>query len=200
MKGEKNHNDESQVKDVGINAEVNESNTTGRVDQPGEQQEAEDNKLKEIEELKKKLEDKTKQCDDYYGMLQRTAAEFDNFKKRTLKEREASYIENIAEAVGAFLPVIDNLERAIQQIGQESEGKSIKDGVELILKQIMDIVKTLGAEEINCIGEKFDPNLHNAVIHVEDGACEDNIIIEEFQRGYILKDRIIRHSMVKVAN
>lgn len=158
-------------------------------------------KNKELEELKKQFEEKSAQCDNYLGMLQRTAAEFDNYKKRTAKEKESLYQEAVSDAVAAFLPVVDNLERALTVSASNGEGQSIREGVELVFKQIKDVLKNLGVEEIKgTSGEKFDPNLHHAVMHIEDDAYGDNEIVEEFQKGYIIKDKVIRHSMVKVAN
>jgi molecular chaperone GrpE len=133
-------------------------------------------------------------------MLQRTAAEFDNYKKLTAREKEALYSEALCDAVGAFLPVVDNLDRALDACSKEGSVQTLRDGVELVSRQLKDIMKKLGVEEIKSTGEEFDPQLHNAVMHIEDDAYGHNVVIEEFQKGYRIKDRIIRHSMVKVAN
>lgn len=155
----------------------------------------------EIEELKAKLEQKTKQCEEYFSMLQRTAAEFDNYKKRTVKEKEALYSDAVSDAVLAILPVVDNFERAIKAAENDSTtNSSFKEGMELVYKQFKDALKSLGVEEIKALGETFDPQLHNAVMHIEDDSYGTSVVIEEFQKGYILKDKVVRHSMVKVAN
>lgn len=159
----------------------------------------------EFEELKLQLEDKSKKCEEFMGMLQRMAAEFDNYKKRTAKEKEALYSDTVADVITVFLPVVDNLERALQAAGKEEDpGKtdvqSLKSGIEMVFRQMKDVMKNLGVEEIESLGGKFDPQLHNAVMHVEDEAQEENMVIEEFQKGYRIKDKVIRHSMVKVAN
>jgi molecular chaperone GrpE len=154
----------------------------------------------ELEGIKAQLGDKAKQCDDYLVMLQRTAAEFDNYKKRTAKEKEALYSDAVSDSVLAFLPVIDNLERALLASEVSDEGKLLKNGVELVFRQMKDVMKNFGVEEVKGVGEKFDPLLHNAVMHIEDGNYGENTIVEEFQKGYILKGKVIRHSMVKVAN
>jgi len=155
----------------------------------------------EIEELKGKLEQKTKQCEEYFSMLQRTVAEFDNYKKRTVKEKEALYSDAVSDAVLAILPVVDNFERAIKAAENDSAtNSSFKEGMELVYKQFKDALKNLGVEEIKAVGETFDPQLHNAVMHIEDDSYGSSIVIEEFQKGYILKDKVVRHSMVKVAN
>lgn len=154
---------------------------------------------KEIEEFKSKLEEKTRQCEEYMNMVQRTAAEFDNYKKRTTKEKEALSLDVSIDTVSAFLPVVDNLERALKA-AEEMEGNPLKDGVELVMRQLKDCLDKLGVEPIAAVNNSFDPELHNAVMHVTDDSCGDNVIIEEFQKGYIMKGKVVRHSMVKVAN
>ncbi|MCR4435431.1 MAG: nucleotide exchange factor GrpE [Clostridiales bacterium] len=153
-----------------------------------------------IEAVKCRLDEKTKQCEEYFDRLQRMAAEFDNYKKRTARERETLYTEAVMDCILCFLPVVDNLERAIQASAKEEDTKSLKDGIEMIFRMVQDALKKLGVEEIKSVGEKFDPQLHNAVMHFNDDKYENNIVVEEFQKGYILKDKVIRHSMVKVAN
>ncbi len=154
----------------------------------------------EVEELKAKCEEKSKQCEEYFNMLQRTAAEFDNYKKRTAREKEALYMDATGDVVAAFLPVVDNIERAIQAADNDAGGTSLKEGIELVYRQFKDVMKKLNVEVIEAVGKEFDPNLHNAVSHVDDEEYGENVVVEEFQKGYILKDKVIRHSMVKVAN
>lgn len=154
----------------------------------------------QIQELKTQLEENTKKCEDYLDKLQRNAAEFENYKKRTAKEKESIYSDTVADVVAAFLPVVDNMERAIAASGKEDDGKSLQEGVEMVYRQLQGVMKNLGVEEIKCVGESFDPQLHNAVMHIEDEAQGENVVVEEFQKGYTIKDKVIRHSMVKVAN
>lgn len=154
----------------------------------------------EFQSIKGELEEKTKQCTEYLDKLQRTAAEFDNFKKRSLKEKEAIYVDAVSDVVCSFLPVLDNVERAVQAISADSSAQALKDGVDMVLKQFMETFKCIGVEEIAAVNEQFDPMRHNAVMHVEDEAVGHNTIVEEFQKGYIYKDKVIRYSMVKVAN
>ncbi len=186
------------------NEEVKEKNETNTepLDENCDCTDGECGSIKENEAaaLLNQLEVKEKQCEEYFGKLQRAAAEFDNFKKRTAKEKVDLYNDAVCEVVGSFLPVVDNLDRAIQAAQKDENGSSLKDGVEMICRQLKDVMKNLGVEEIKGVGESFDPNLHNAVMHVEDEAYEENVVVEEFQKGYILKDKVIRHSMVKVAN
>ncbi len=128
----------------------------------------------------------------------RTLAEYDNYRKRSIRERESIYPEAKADAVASFLPVMDNLERAL---GIETERNSFYEGVELVKKQLDEVFAKLGVEAIEAsAGTAFDPQFHNAVMHVEDESLEENVIVEEFQKGYRIGERIIRHSMVKVAN
>ncbi|MCL2569235.1 MAG: nucleotide exchange factor GrpE [Oscillospiraceae bacterium] len=127
----------------------------------------------------------------------RLAAEYDNFRKRSQKEREALYVDVKTNVVAAFLPVYDNLERALKQ---ETEDEAYAKGVEMTMTQLREIFAQLGVREIPAVGERFDPELHNAVYHIEDEAYGENEIVEQFMAGFMLGDKVIRHSMVKVAN
>ena len=127
----------------------------------------------------------------------RLAAEYDNYRKRTAKEKDAAWTEAKAQTVAAFLPVYDNLERALKQ---ETADEAYKKGVEMTMKGLQDALTNLGVEVIPALGETFDPNRHNAVMHVDDGEAGENTIVEVFQQGFICGDKVIRFSMVKVAN
>ena len=143
----------------------------------------------------------TPTAEEYYAQLQRVMADFDNYRKRVTKEKDALYNIISAELITEFLPVLDTLEKSAFSINADDEkSKAWKDGVELVCKQFEDVLKKLGAEEIKAVGEAFDPNLHDAVMHVEEDTLGENIISKELKKGYKLKDRIIRHSMVVVAN
>lgn len=165
-----------------------------------ESEQSDNSCLKEVEEIKAQLEEKSKQCEEYFDKLQRTAAEFDNFKKRTAKEKEALYSDATSDVVSAFLSVVDNLERALEAANNEADVNSLKEGVELVCRQFKDVLQKLNVQVIEAVGNEFDPNLHNAVSHVDDDQYGNNIVVEEFQKGYIYKDKVIRYSMVKVAN
>jgi len=140
----------------------------------------------------------------------RLMAEFDNFKKRSLKEKEDLFAFVVCDCVAGFLPILDNLDRAIsageEVVGRDAlgapsnENNNLLEGVKLIQKQFIDTLTTIGVEEIKTVGEEFNPELHNAVMHVEDDTVGANIIVEEFMKGYIYKGKVIRHSMVKSAN
>jgi len=127
----------------------------------------------------------------------RLAAEYDNYRKRTAKEKESIWTEVKADTAAAFLPVYDNLERAIKQ---ESADEAYKKGVEMTMNQLKEVFSKLGIEEIPALGETFDPNLHNAVMHIDDENFGENTIAEVFQAGFRCGEKVIRFSMVKVAN
>ena len=151
-----------------------------------------------LKDFKKNLEESQKQLEAMKDSYQRLAAEFENYKKRTQKEKEAIYVDSVADTIKVILPVIDNFERALST--ETDNAQSIKDGMEMIYRQLKDAIKKHGVEEIVSVGEQFDPTLHNAVMHSQDDEKEENVVVEEFQKGYKIKDRVIRHSMVKVVN
>ena len=127
----------------------------------------------------------------------RVAAEYDNFRKRTIKEKEQSYSGGKADAVEKLLPVYDNLERALNQ---PTEDVAYKKGVEMTMTQLVNIFAGLGVEIFGNVGDAFDPNIHNAVMHIEDENLEENTISQVFQKGFKLGDKIVRFAMVQVAN
>lgn len=127
----------------------------------------------------------------------RVCAEYDNFRRRSQKEREALYGDVRADVVNKFLPVYDNLERALKQ---STEDEAYRKGVEMIMTQFVTTLEKLGVEAIECLGQTFDPNFHNAVMHVDDEEKGENEIVEEFQKGFKMGDKVIRFSVVKVAN
>ena len=127
----------------------------------------------------------------------RCAAEFDNFRKRTIKEKEASYGNGKADAVAKMLPVYDNLERALNQ---ETSDAAFKKGVEMTMAELVKIFNALGVEIFGEAGEHFDPNLHNAVMHIDDETKEENVISMVFQKGFKIGDKVVRFAMVQVAN
>lgn len=154
----------------------------------------------DIAKLKLELDDKSKKCEEFVDKFQRITAEFDNYKKRTVREKESMYTEAVCDVVKAILPVVDNLDRALQASSSDSDAKVLKDGIDLVFRQMKETIKKIGVEEISCTGASFDPELHNAVMHIVDESLGHNTVVEEFQKGYIYKEKVIRHSMVKVAN
>lgn len=154
------------------------------------QAETPDPLLEELEALK----NQTAQQEDKYLRL---AAEYDNYRKRTAKEKESLWTDVKAETAAAFLPVYDNLERALKQT---TDDEAYKKGVEMTMTQLKEVLSKLGITEIPALGQPFDPNLHNAVMHVEDESLGENTVAEVFQAGFQCGEKVIRFAMVKVAN
>lgn len=146
---------------------------------------------------KKKKDKSEQQIEELTDRLKRSMAEFDNYRKRTEKEKSNMYMIGAKDIVEKMLPVVDNFERGL---AQAPEGDSFAEGIKMIYKQLMTTLDELGVKPIEAVGQEFDPNFHNAVMHVEDEEVAENIVVEEFQKGYTYKDVVVRHSMVKVAN
>ena len=154
-----------------------------------------------IDETQKKIDTLEQQVHESFDKYQRTLAEFDNFRKRTAKEKATLYDDGIRNTIEKLLMVVDNLERAVAtQVAKEQEEDGFFKGVEMTLKQFQDVMKSMEVEVIAAVGEKFDPNLHAAVAHEDDENFGENEIILEMLKGYQYKGKVIRHSMVKVAN
>ena len=143
-----------------------------------------------LAELQKKL-------DETNDRLLRTAAEYDNFRRRTQKEKEAIYTDSKAEIIGKLLPVIDNFERAS---AAETDAENYKKGIEMTVRQLLDALTAMGVEAFGTAGDPFDPNIHNGVMHVDDEALGENVVADVFIKGYNTGDKVIRHASVKVAN
>ena len=144
----------------------------------------------EVETLQKTIADQE-------DRFLRLAAEYDNFRRRTQKEKESIYADATADAVKALLPVYDNLERALKQ---DTADEAYKKGVEMTMTGLLKALEGLGVKEIDAVGQSFDPNIHNAVMHIEDDSLGENTVAEVFQTGFTLGDKVIRFAMVKVAN
>ena len=159
----------------------------------------------EVEEQKEqttedKIAELEAQCADYLDKYQRCFAEFDNFRKRTIKEKASMYDDGVRSTVEKLLPVVDNLERAVAVECENNAENSFYKGVAMTLKQFQEILTSMGVEQIKALGETFNPNLHAAVAHEDNEEYGENVIMLEMQKGYQYKDKVIRHSMVKVAN
>ena len=154
-----------------------------------------------VEDVKENAEETDAKLAELTDKCQRIAAEYYNFRERTAKEKANMYGDGARDTVEKILPVVDNLERAIAtQSAKSNEEDSFFKGVEMILKQFKETLTAMGVEEIPAKGEKFDPNLHSAVSHIEDENFGENEITIEMMKGYKYKDKVIRHSMVQVAN
>ncbi len=148
-------------------------------------------------ELEQKVEALEKETAETSDRLKRVMAEFENYKKRNQKEKEMQYTSILGDVVGSLLPVMDNLEKAVKA---KTQDENYKQGVELVLKQMTDMLEGFGVKPIEAIGNPFDPELHDAVSHVEDADLGEQIVKEEYRKGYKIGDKVIRHSMVIVAN
>ena len=149
---------------------------------------------------KPKKDKKDEQIEELKDKLTRQMAEFDNFRKRTEKEKSAMYEIGAKDIIEKILPVVDNFERGLGAVTEEQKEDSFVAGMEMIYKQIMTTLDSVGVKAIEAVGNEFDPDFHNAVMHVEDEEVGENIVVEEFQKGYTYRDTVVRHSMVKVAN
>lgn len=154
----------------------------------------------ELNELKKTLEKQAAEFADLNDKYLRLCAEYDNFRKRSAKEREGIYADACADALTKILPVLDNLERAAAYNTEEAEETPMGKGLSLTLKSFAESLAQLGVSEIEAEGKTFDPNLHNAVMHVEDESVGENQVVEVLMKGYIKGDKVLRYAMVKVAN
>ena len=191
-------NKNEQPKDEAVSEQVSEKELP--VEEPkqnaGNPQEAKAEEAKKEEkpsELDTVKEQLAKEHDGYL----RLAAEYDNYRKRTTREKENVYGTAKADTIKPFLAVLDNLERGVQQF---EEGDGHRQGLEMICKQFIDVLGQMGVTEIPALGQPFDPEKHNAVMHTEDEAAGENTIVEVFQKGFMLGDKVLRFAMVKVAN
>ena len=188
-----------EEKDPGTGEEENDSETGEEA--PGAEKAAKNEKdgffgRKYKKELAKKEEELNALKDRYM----RTLAEYENYRKRTEKEKADIYTYAVKDVMTKMLPILDNLERGLALIPEESKADPVAEGMDKICKQFQKTLQDIGVKPIEAEGKEFDPNLHNAVMHVEDGNLGDNIVAEELQKGYTYKESVVRHSMVKVAN
>ncbi len=149
---------------------------------------------------KDKKDKKDEKIEELTDQLKRQMAEFDNYRKRTEKEKASMYVIGAKEIVEKILPIVDNFERGLASVPDEQKEDPFVDGMDKIYRQLMTALEEMGVKVIEAVGQEFNPDLHNAVMHVEDEDAGENIIVEEFQKGYLYKDFVVRHSMVKVAN
>ena len=150
--------------------------------------------------FKKKKDKKDEKIEELTDRVKRQMAEFDNFRKRTEKEKASMYEIGAREIIEKILPVVDNFERGLAAVPEEEKDSPFADGMTKIYKQMMTVFEEMGVKAIDAVGEEFNPDYHNAVMHVEDEEAGENVVVEEFQKGYKYHDSVVRHSMVKVAN
>lgn len=153
----------------------------------------------ETEEVDKN-DKKDKMIEELTDKYKRTFAEFDNFRKRSEKEKAAMYEIGARDIIEKVLPVVDNFERGLAMVSEEDKGTPFVEGMDKIYKQFLKVLDDAGVKPIEAVGEEFNPDYHNAVMHIEDDSYGENIIVEELQKGYTYRESVVRHSMVKVAN
>ena len=175
--------------------------------EPGEEPQEDGSSAEEQKSEKKKLfgkknkkDKKDEKIEELTDRLTRQMAEFDNFRKRTEKEKSQMYEIGAKDIIEKILPVVDNFERGLASMTEEEKTTPFAEGMEKIYKQLMTTLESIGVKPIEAVGAEFDPEFHNAVMHVDDEELGENIIAEEFQKGYMYRDSVVRHSMVKVAN
>lgn len=149
---------------------------------------------------KKKKDKRDEQIEDLTDRLKRSMAEFDNYRKRVEKEKSHMYEIGAKDVIEKILPVLDNFERGFDSLSEEEREAPFAAGMDKIFQQMVKTLEELGVKPIEALNQEFDPNFHNAVMHVEDESVGENLIVEEFQKGYCYKESVVRHSMVKVAN
>ena len=203
MAENKNISPEKMEEEILENEEINDTAEEETVEEAEEAVAEEPETEKEKGSFFKKKEKKDKKdekIEELTDRVRRQMAEFDNFRKRTEKEKTQMFETGAKSIVEKILPVVDNFERGLAAVTEEEKGTPFVEGMEKIYKQMMTVLEEAGVKPIEAVGQEFDPNLHNAVMHVEDEEFGENIIAEEFQKGYTYRDSVVRHSMVKVAN
>lgn len=181
-------------------AEEQENSETQDAEETSEDAGEADEKKKEGKFFKKKKDKKDELIEELNDKYTRLFAEFDNFRKRSEKEKTAMFEVGAKSIVEKVLPIIDNFERGLATVPEEEKESGFAEGMEKVYKQLVTSLEEAGVKQIEAMDQEFDPNLHNAVMHVEDENFGENIIVEEFQKGYTYRDSVVRHSMVKVAN
>lgn len=161
---------------------------------------ADDKEKKSFFKKKEKKDKKDEKIDELNDRLIRNMAEFDNFRKRSEKEKAQMFEIGAKDIIEKILPVVDNFERGLNTVTEEEKDSAFVQGIDKIYKQLVQTLETAGVKPIEAVGKEFDPNFHNAVMHTEDDTVGENIVVEEFQKGYTYRDTVVRHSMVKVAN
>lgn len=177
---------------------VNQNNNEQTINENFNQNvDSQDNSNDELKSLKEKLAKQKEDLEDKDDRIKRLMAEFENFKKRSDKERTGLYNSVMGDVITSLLPVLDNLEKAAKT---ETKDEQYKNGIEMVVNQFKDVLKNNGVTEIEAVGKKFDPSLHEAVSLVQDANFGEKEVKEEFRKGYMIGDRVLRHSLVVVAN
>lgn len=197
---EKTAADASTDTEEGQAAEEPAGQTSGTEEAPQEEEKEDTGKKSFFGKKKEKKDPKDAKIEELTDRLQRNMAEFDNYRKRTEKEKAAMFEIGAKDIIEKILPVVDNFERGLAAVPEEDKGTPFEEGMEKIYKQFMKTLEDAGVKPIEAVGQPFDPNFHNAVMHIEDESLGENIVAMELQKGYTYRDSVVRHSMVQVAN
>ena len=179
-----------------VEAEASEKETDARAEESKESPD----KTKKFGKKEKKKDPKDILIDEFIDKNRRQMAEFDNFRKRTEKEKSVMYEIGAKDIIEKILPIVDNFERGFDAISDEEKSSPFTEGMEKVFKQLTKALEDAGVKKIEAIGHPFDPNFHNAVMHIEDEELGENVVADELQKGYTYRESVVRHSMVKVAN
>ena len=193
---ENDKEEDSEESREGENKEVGEADAK----EEEKTEETAEPKKSKLFEKKNKKDKKDEQIADLTDKLTRQMAEFDNYRKRTEKEKSAMYEIGAKDIVEKILPVVDNFERGLQSVAEDNKEDPFVQGMDKIYKQLMTTLEGIGVKPIEAVGQEFNPDFHNAVMHIEDEEAGENVVVEEFQKGYMYRESVVRHSMVKVAN
>lgn len=188
--------EEKEAAEAGV--ETEETEQTAEEEQTEETQETDEKEGGKF--FKKKKDKKDQQIEELNDKYTRLFAEFDNFRKRSEKEKSAMFEVGAKTIIEKILPIIDSFERGLASVPEEEKENGFAEGMGKVYKQLLTSLEEVGVKQIEALGQEFDPNLHNAVMHIEDENFGENIIAEEFLKGYTYRDAVVRHSMVKVAN
>jgi molecular chaperone GrpE len=198
---------EETTEETTAETEQEENTETAETEETEENEEVEDSEETSEKDgksdgkfFKKKKDKKDEKIEELNDKYTRLFAEFDNFRKRSEKEKSAMFEVGAKSIIEKILPVVDSFERGLATVPEEEKGSGFADGMDKVYKQLITSLDEAGVKTIEAVGQEFDPNLHNAVMHIEDEEAGENIIVEEFQKGYTYRDTVVRHSMVKVAN
>lgn len=193
--------EEAEEKDASAeDAGEDEAEDTEEQEEAGEDEKNKSGKEKKLFGRKNKKDKKDEKIEELTDRLTRQMAEFDNFRKRTDKEKSQMYEIGAKDIIEKILPVVDNFERGLAAVPEEDKTNPFAEGMEKIYKQLMTTLEEIGVKPIEAVGNEFNPDFHNAVMHVEDEELGENMVAEEFQKGYTYRESVVRHSMVKVAN
>lgn len=185
---------------VEVKEDTEATKTEGEVEETSEATETTEDSEEEASKAPTKKDPKDEKIAELTDRVQRQMAEFDNFRKRTEKEKSAMFEMGASDIIKKLLPVIDNFERGFKSVSEEELETPFAKGMDMVYKQFIKLLEDSDVKPIEAEGKEFNPGLHNAVMHVDDDSVGENIVVEEFEKGYTYRDTVIRHSMVKVAN